>query len=272
MRAREARHEADGARLLVAGKLRTAVLDQFALAHRDSVLGDDEGGHCFAPFRIGQTDDGDFGDRRMARQHVFDFLGDDGAAAGPDHLLEPANDEEIPGLIEFAGIARMQPAFAQREPALGLVAPVSRHDVSAADQDFACAARTDGRARKSHLVARQHLPDRMDQPLAFCALPCQRAGRQIAGDRGLGQAIEDADLRPDQLQRALEYCRRYSRSADVDRLQPIKPGIARQEVIEPANELGRHQRGPPCTAARDAIGKGFGIEPAQHYGRARKQI
>src|SRR5262245_1854965 len=132
VRARQARNEADRPRLLVAGKPRPAMLRQLTLGDPHAGLGHHERGHRLAPFGVGQADYRDLGHGGMEHDDILDLLRDDGAAAGSDHLLEPADDVEVVAVVELADVAGMQPAVAERRIGGRLVAPVARHYVAAA--------------------------------------------------------------------------------------------------------------------------------------------
>ena len=137
VRARQARDEAYRARLLEGGEPRPAMLHHVVFADRHPGLDHHEGGHGFTPFGVRQADDGDFRDRRMQQDHVLDLLRHDGAGARADHFFQPAHDGEEAVRIELADVAGMQPAVVQRGAGCGLILPVARHDIAAADQHFA---------------------------------------------------------------------------------------------------------------------------------------
>ena len=52
-------------------------------------------------------------DRRMAGERVLDLGRVDVLAAGDDHVLHPVDEEEVPVVVEVAGVARVVPAVAE---------------------------------------------------------------------------------------------------------------------------------------------------------------
>ena len=74
----------------------------------------DEGGDDLAPALVRQSDHRDFGHRRMQRQAGFDLDRRNILAAGDDHVVDPAGDEDIAVGVDEAGVAGEIPALAQR--------------------------------------------------------------------------------------------------------------------------------------------------------------
>ena len=101
------------ARPLEVGEPRGAAeLLQLALGNVAIAL--DEGGDDFAPFFVGDTDHGDLIDIRMQRQAALDLDRRDVLAAGDDHVVDAAGDEQVAVGIDVAGVAGKVPALAQR--------------------------------------------------------------------------------------------------------------------------------------------------------------
>src|SRR5262245_27003693 len=73
----------------------------------------------------------------MQGNDVLHLARDDRAAAGADDLLDPADDVEIPGRVDFADISGVKPAVAQRGARGGLVAPITGHDMVSVNHDLA---------------------------------------------------------------------------------------------------------------------------------------
>ena len=71
---------------------------------------------------VRQTGNGDLGNRWVQRQHAFDFSRRDVLAAGNDHIVNPAGDEEIAVSVDKAGIPGEVPALAQC-PGVGIGPP-----------------------------------------------------------------------------------------------------------------------------------------------------
>ena len=74
----------------------------------------DEGRHDLAPALVGETDHRHFRDRGMQREAAFDLDRRHVLAAGDDHVVDPAGDEQIAVGVDIAGIAGEVPAVAQR--------------------------------------------------------------------------------------------------------------------------------------------------------------
>src|SRR5437762_6218424 len=74
----------------------------------------DEGGDDLAPAVVGQADDRNLGDARVAREGVLDLDRIDVLAAGDDHVVDPPGHPEVAVLVEVAGVAGEVPAFADR--------------------------------------------------------------------------------------------------------------------------------------------------------------
>ena len=62
----------------------------------------------------GEADDRDLRHGRMQRQAAFDLDRRDILAAGDDHVVDPAGDEQVAVGIDIAGVAGEVPALAQR--------------------------------------------------------------------------------------------------------------------------------------------------------------
>src|ERR1700737_2589822 len=72
----------------------------------------DERTYDLAPAFVRQPGHGDFGYCRMQRQTPFDFDRRNILAAGYDHVVDPASDEEIAILVDHAGVPGEVPAAA----------------------------------------------------------------------------------------------------------------------------------------------------------------
>jgi hypothetical protein len=73
----------------------------------------DESSHDLAQALVRQADHGHLRDGGVEREAALDLDRRDVLAAGDDHVVDPAGDEEIALGIEIAGIAGEVPAAAQ---------------------------------------------------------------------------------------------------------------------------------------------------------------
>jgi hypothetical protein len=74
----------------------------------------DEGGDDLAPAFVGEANHGDLGHRLVQRQAAFDLHRRDVLAAGDDHVVDAAGDEQVAIGVEVAGVAGEVPALTQR--------------------------------------------------------------------------------------------------------------------------------------------------------------
>ena len=74
----------------------------------------DEGDDDLAPALVRQAGHGHFDDGRVQRQAALDLDRRDVLAAGDDHVVDAAGDEEVAVGVEIAGVAGEVPAVAQR--------------------------------------------------------------------------------------------------------------------------------------------------------------
>ena len=61
---------------------------------------------ALAELVVAHPDHGDVADRLVAVKQLLDLLGEDVLAAGDDHVVVAAVDEEAPALVEVADVAR----------------------------------------------------------------------------------------------------------------------------------------------------------------------
>src|SRR6202011_2086279 len=97
----------------------------------------DERMHGLAPDAIGHANDGTFGYRRMAVQHVLDLSRIDVVAAGNDHFLFAIDDRVETFLVAARQVTGGGPAFAHGLLRCNSIVPIPRHDVVSANDDFA---------------------------------------------------------------------------------------------------------------------------------------
>src|SRR3984957_10423203 len=106
----------------------------------------------------------------MAEERVLDGGRIDALAAGPDHVLYPVIDKDIPVIVHVRSVAGAHSPVANRSRGrVGLV-PVSLHDDGGPDQDF-----PDGATRDFRLV--------VSHDLELKTRPRHSAGTQLAFPR-----------------------------------------------------------------------------------------
>src|SRR5262249_15669154 len=74
----------------------------------------DEGGNDLAPALFGQSDQGDFRGGDMQRWAGLNFDRRYVFAAGDDHIVDSAGDEDVAVAVDKAGVAGEVPALAER--------------------------------------------------------------------------------------------------------------------------------------------------------------
>ena len=89
-----------------------AELVELGVVDRAAAL--DEGGDDLAPALVGKADHRHFGHGGMQRQAALDLDRRDVLAAGDDHVVDTAGDEQVAVRVEVAGVAGEVPALAQR--------------------------------------------------------------------------------------------------------------------------------------------------------------
>ena len=89
---------------------------------------------------VGHADDSGLRHAVQACQHLFDLGGVHVESAADVHVLEPVGDLQIPGVVDSADIAGVQPAVGVDGVGrrLGIV-EIAQHHVGPAQQHFACA-------------------------------------------------------------------------------------------------------------------------------------
>src|SRR5580698_6662916 len=85
----------------------------FELLLGNGATAPDESGDDLAPFLVGEPDDGNLEHARMQRKAAFDLHRRNVLAAGDDHVVDPAGDEQVAIAIDEAGVAGKIPAIAQ---------------------------------------------------------------------------------------------------------------------------------------------------------------
>ena len=164
--------------------------------------------------------------------------------------------------VERADVAGVQPAVAQRLAGRLLVLPIAGHDIAALHQHFAGRPPCH-RAVEPHAIGGKRPADRLHQPAAIAAGQLLR--RQVAADRRLGHAVEHADARPDEIERALEHRRWNARAADIDRLE-LRHAIVR---AADARSSARAASAPATCAWRRSRRSSRPADPHRSGRRAR---
>src|SRR3954453_286496 len=98
---------------LVPGDLAPAVRDDLLRGDLPALRAHDERGDQLAPLVVGDADDGDLRDGRVAEHGVLDLDGGDVLAAGDDHVLLAVGDREVAALVDRAAVAGVEPAALQ---------------------------------------------------------------------------------------------------------------------------------------------------------------
>ena len=237
---------------------------------------DDERGDHLAPLVVGDADDGDLGDGRVAEDGVLHLDRGDVLAAGDDHVLLAVGDGQVAAVVDRAAVAGVEPAAVQRLGRGVRVLPVAGEDGVALRQHLAGLAGLQPDAQRRHAG-----PGQLLRPLLRLEVVELRA-RPVDGEqrRGLGEAVDlvelPAELRLDPGDRP----RRRRRAGDDDP-HPVaagdlavpvgggledgvphrrRPGHHRHAVLlDPAEDLGavdlaqhhlpRARGRPSCTAA-----------------------
>ena len=110
------RHHIDEVKLLgefVARQFMRAALFEFFGRYRLALAHHNEGGHGLPPVVIFLANDGDFTDRRVVVQHLFDFAREDILATGDDDVLFAVDEVEMPLVVDAAEVAHGAPAVHQ---------------------------------------------------------------------------------------------------------------------------------------------------------------
>src|SRR5277367_983717 len=105
---RELLPEVDAPWALVAAHPFLAIDDQLVgqlVARGRSVHQLDNGLDLLAPFQVGDADDGDVADRRVAGEDSLHLSREDVDAATDDHVLGPVADEEVAVLVHETDVA-----------------------------------------------------------------------------------------------------------------------------------------------------------------------
>ena len=179
---------------LVAGDLASAEIDDIACLDVGILLAHDKGPHLLAIFFARHSSHLDVLDPVHAVQKLLDLPRIDIFASPDDHVLIPAGDGEVAGLVHDAKIAGTEPAVFGYSIAGGLfIIVVPLHDIIAATAHFAL-----GTGRQSDAAdGVDDLELHMGQGPADGLHPQPKivADAGIGHDRrGLRQAIADGDV------------------------------------------------------------------------------
>src|SRR5271170_1652291 len=142
---REGIDEFDVARNFLVSDLPAAEFLHLVRGHRLALAQPDPGAELFAVFVVGDTENLDLLNLRMAEKELLDFARIQILAAPDHHVLDASDDVAIPSLVEGGEIARVHPPR-RFDDLVGLFpfVPIAEHDGIAAGAEFAgLAARND---------------------------------------------------------------------------------------------------------------------------------
>jgi hypothetical protein len=115
--------------------------------------------------------------------------------------------------------------------------------------------------------------NRFHQPPPLLHILFESLRRQVAGHWRFRHTVEDANIGADERQSPLKNRHGKAGAANIDRLQSLEPRIACIQMVEPAHELGWHQRCPRRPGSHDTRRKLLGIETAsQDHCRTGEQM
>jgi hypothetical protein len=189
---------------------------QFVGGDRRTGAQEYRGDRRFAPFFVGDAEDGDFAHRRMAHGDFFDVARVDLDAAAVDHVLLAVDQVEVALVVGIAEVAGEQPAVAdrllgevgaavvaehQRRSAADDLADFARGGVAAVIADDAHLVEIRRRADRTGLAQRLRLvengPETFGEPVEFVEAVRQQAIEQI-----LVLLVERRPEREDHFQRS----------------------------------------------------------------------
>jgi hypothetical protein len=240
---------------------------------------DDERLADFAEPPVGRAHDGRLRDPVQLGQHLLDLGGVHVEAPADVHVLDPAGDGQVPGGVQAAGVAGVQPAI-RVDGGLGgfEVVQVAEHQVRPAEQDLAAVG-------DPHLEVGRRAPRGARHRLGWISGAAHRRhhglGQPVAGEYRLEAqfALHPLDQRDRDVGRAGDRQAQAGQVASgalgmvqdrgVDRRRAREHGdpLSLHELHRPpgVEDRLRHQRRPADQAGEQARLEAEGVEERVHH-------